>query len=591
MNIKKTLSIFSLTCFLLWTVCGYAQTSSDRKSLLVERTGNQKWALLIGVNDYSYVTDLKFCGNDIVALQKQLLAVGFPKDHVTLMHEGAKDRRYQPFKSNIEVELELLLGELDETGTRLKKRGLAEPGDLVIVAFSGHGIHPTGENKSYFCPIDAIVNKSRSMIPLDKIYKLLELSPAGVKLLMVDACRNDPRPGGQKAMKATTETKGFAKTLENPPKGILVLSSCAPGQVSWEDEKIQHGVFMKYVLEGLGGAADQSVGDRNQRVSLLELYRYTSDKTKTYVARTRGQLQTPALKGDITGDFEFGTLAFPKPDLLIAPFTKRVASIKQEEWSKYLKSDVDATNSIGMKLTLVPAGEFMMGSSEEDESLFGASPQHHVRITKPYYLAETEVTQKQWKLLMGTTPWRAYDDSGKALFKEGDRYATTNVSWNDTQLFLKKLSDKEGITYRLPTEAEWEYACRAGTESKYYFGDSLDRSSEYDFFGPLLTTFMGAERLDLIHLVAQKKPNNFGWYDMHGGVGEWCGDWYNSNYYNALDEKTSIDPQGPNSGTKRSNRGGNSFLGADYGTSSGRSMWKPEEGLFFLGFRVVRVIN
>ena len=588
---NKTFSTFSLTCFLLWTVCGFAQNSSDGKSLLVERTGNQKWALLIGVNDYSYVTDLKFCGNDIVALQKQLLAVGFPQDHVTLMHEGAQERRYQPYKSNIEVELGLLLGELDESGTRLKKRGLAEPGDLVIVAFSGHGIHPTGENKSYFCPIDAIVNKSRSMVALEKIYKLLELSPAGVKLLVVDACRNDPRPGGQKAMKATTETKGFAKTLENPPKGILVLSSCAPGQVSWEDEQIQHGVFMKYVLEGLGGAADEAIGDRNQKVSLLELYRYTSDKTKTYVARTRGQLQTPALKGDITGDFEFGTLTNPKPDLLIAPFGKEVAQAKQAAWAKHLKTDVTITNSIGMKLTLIPPGEFKMGSSE-DEASFGASPQHYVRLTKPFYLAETEVTQKQWKLLMGTTPWRTYDDSGKELFKEGDRYAATKVSWNNAQLFLKKLSEKEGVTYRLPTEAEWEYACRAGTETKYYFGDSLDRSSEYAFFGPSQLMTMGPESLDLIHLVAQKKPNNFGLCDMHGGVAEWCADWYNDNYYKKLAGKTSTNPTGPISGDHKTTRGGHSFTGGDYGTSSSRFMWvRDEEGAYNIGFRILQVID
>lgn len=121
---------------------------------------------------------------------------------------------------------------------------------------------------------------------------------------------------------------------------------------------------MKYLLDGLGGAADKSVGDRNQKVSLLELYRYASDKTKTHVARTRGQIQTPALKGDITGDFEFGTLKGTKPSLLIAPFGKQEAKAKQAVWAEKLKADVNITNSIGMKLTLIPPGEFLMGSPE-----------------------------------------------------------------------------------------------------------------------------------------------------------------------------------------------------------------------------------
>ena len=570
----------SLACCLLWTVCGFAQTSSGPRSLLVERTGNQKWALLIGVNDYSYVTDLKFCGNDIVALQKQLLAVGFPKDHVTLMHEGAQERRYQPYKSNIEYELELLLGQLDETGTSLKKRGLAEPGDLVIIAFSGHGTHPTGENKSYFCPIDAKVDRHSSMVALEKIYKLLELSPAGVKLLMVDACRNDPRPGGQKAMKATTETKGFAKTLENPPKGILVLSSCAPGQVSWEDEQIQHGVFMKYVLEGLGGAADEAIGDRNQKVSLLELYRYTSDKTKTYVARTRGQLQTPALKGDITGDFEFGTLTNPKPDLLIAPFGKQAANARQAAWAKHLQTDVTITNSIGMKMTLIPPGEFMMGSPESEKDRYDDEQQHRVQISKPYYVGTTEVTQDQWERVMGTTPWK-----GKDYVKVGADYPTSIVSWDDAREYCRKLSEKEGRTYRLPTEAEWEYACRSGNLNSYCFGShNTTTLQEYAWFD---------ENADAIgdeyaHRVAQKRANFFGLYDMHGNVYEWCSDWYDENYYGSLAGKLTVDPEGPASGSSRVLRGGSWRSDPQYARSALRNRHTPTDRFNRgIGFRIV----
>ncbi|HAH49328.1 MAG TPA: hypothetical protein DCM07_31720 [Planctomycetaceae bacterium] len=565
-------------------------SSGQEKSLLVEPRASQKWAILIGVNDYINVKNLKFCGNDITALQKQFLAAGFRKDHLTLMHDSAAEKRYHPYKSNIESELDLLLGELDASGTKLKQRGLVEQGDMIVIAFSGHGIHPTGGKQSYFCPTDAVVDRPASMVSLEKLYKQLELCPANIKLLVVDACRNDPRLNGQKGMKATDETKDFANTLENPPAGILVLSSCAPGQVSWEDEQIQHGVFMKYLLQGMQGAADTEEGNRNQKVSLLELYKYAYNNTKTYVYRTKRKIQTPSLRGNITGDFEFGTLTFPRPDLLIAPFVKEEAQARQAAWARHLKTDVAITNSIGMKMTLIPPGEFMMGSSE-DEGPFGVSPQHHVRLTKPYYLAETEVTQKQWLSIMGTTPWKNQTVRGKKAFKEGDNYAATNVSWNDTQIFLKKLSLKEGVTYRLPTEAEWEYACRAGTETKYYFGDNLNRSNEYAFFGPILHATADHAQIDLIHMVAQKKPNNFGLYDMHGGVEEWCVDWYNINYYKKLAGKTSTNPTGPISSTYKIRRGGSSFTGADSGASSSRFYWEPENRWLTLGFRVLQVID
>ena len=119
------------------------------------------------------------------------------------------------------------------------------------------------------------------------------------------------------------------------------------------------------------------------------------------------------------------------------------------------------TNSVGMKLKLIPAGEFMMGSPADEEG-----PVHRVRITKPYYLGIHEVTQGQFEEVMGTSPWK-----GQSAVKEGAGYAASYVSWDDAVEFCKKLSAKEGREYRLPTEAEWEYACRAGSGTRYSFGD------------------------------------------------------------------------------------------------------------------------
>ncbi len=168
-------------------------------------------------------------------------------------------------------------------------------------------------------------------------------------------------------------------------------------------------------------------------------------------------------------------------------------------------------NSIGMKFQYIPWGSFLMGSPEDDPDRDGDEvPQHPVKITKGFYLATTEVTQKHWKTVMG-------EQNNPSDFK-GDDLPIENVSWNDAVEFCRKLSTKEGKTYRLPTEAEWEYACRAGTTTRYNTGDdenALKEAGWYDNNSDWKT-----------HPVGQKKPNIWGLYDMHGNVSEWCQDGY-----------------------------------------------------------------
>jgi formylglycine-generating enzyme len=124
------------------------------------------------------------------------------------------------------------------------------------------------------------------------------------------------------------------------------------------------------------------------------------------------------------------------------------------------------TNTIGMKLNKIPAGSFMMGSPEDETDREDNEHQHKVTISKAFYMQTTEVPQGKWKAVMGTEPWK-----GQTFVKEGPDYAATYVSWDDAVAYCKKLSAKEGKTYRLPTEAEWEYACRAGTQTTWSFGN------------------------------------------------------------------------------------------------------------------------
>jgi formylglycine-generating enzyme required for sulfatase activity len=208
------------------------------------------------------------------------------------------------------------------------------------------------------------------------------------------------------------------------------------------------------------------------------------------------------------------------------------------------QSPKEITNSIGMKLVLIPKGAFMMGSPESEVRIADAT-QHEVTISKDYYLGVTEVTQGQYKQVMGTNPsW----NQGDKIQVESSMHPVEQVSWEDAIEFCKKLSDlpeekKAGRVYRLPTEAEWEYACRAGSKTAYSFGESAKSLSEY--------AWSGENANSQTHPVQEKKPNAWGLYDMHGNVSEWCSDWYGE--YN----KAAVsDPTGPKVGPLRVFRGG-----------------------------------
>jgi sulfatase modifying factor 1 len=237
------------------------------------------------------------------------------------------------------------------------------------------------------------------------------------------------------------------------------------------------------------------------------------------------------------------------------------------------------TNTIGMKLKLIPTGTFLMGSSGNEVGRQDGDHQHKVTISKSYYMQTTEVTQEQWKSVMGTEPWK-----GQGSVKEGPNYAASHLSWDDAVAYCKKLSEKEGKTYRLPTEAEWEYACRAGTETRWSFGDDEKDLGDYAWYDKNAYN----KRKYYVHQVGLKKPNAFGLYDMHGNVFEWCHDSFKEDYYK---QSPAQDPPGPASGSFRVLRGG-SWL--DYARVT-RSANRGADGAGYrdryLGFRLVRELD
>ena len=215
------------------------------------------------------------------------------------------------------------------------------------------------------------------------------------------------------------------------------------------------------------------------------------------------------------------------------------------------------TNSIGMKLVLIPAGEFTMGSSDgtSDER-----PPHKVRIAKPFYLGQYEVTVGHFRQFANESGYTGAGDSWKTAFRsQTDDHPVVKVSWDDAKAFCDWLSKKEGKEYRLPTEAEWEYACCAGTQTKWSFGDNQSELGDYGWFS--------GNSASQTHPVGQKKPNAWGLYDMHGNVWEWCADWLGAYYYAS---SPADDPKGPSSGTNRVLRGGSWYDLAGGPGSSGR---------------------
>jgi formylglycine-generating enzyme required for sulfatase activity len=180
-------------------------------------------------------------------------------------------------------------------------------------------------------------------------------------------------------------------------------------------------------------------------------------------------------------------------------------------------------------MVLIPSGKFMMGSPVSEKSRANDETQHDVTLTKPFYMGKYEVTQGQWENVMGSNP---------SSNTKGEKLPVTNVSWEDCQEFIKRLNSSNNGGYRLPSEAEWEYACRAGTRTMYSVGGNLTKS-DANFDGSSIKT------------VGSYRPNAFGLYDMHGNVWEWCEDWLGDYRAEAV-----TDPKGPTNGTSRMLRGG-----------------------------------
>jgi len=296
-----------------------------------------------------------------------------------------------------------------------------------------------------------------------------------------------------------------------------------------------------------------------------------------------------------------------EPAEAVAPFDGAQARVHQEAWAKHLGVMVEANNAIGMKLVLIPPGEFIMGATPEEIEaelehvnrpnvqgrIRSSGPQHPVTLTRPFYCGASEITVGQFRRFINATGKRTdaeqdteaehtWKDPGYPVF---DELPVTCISWRDAVAFCDWLSDQEHFVranlakkrpagYRLPTEAEWEFACRAGTTTPFAVTGKLD---EFGWF----RSNSGLQAQP----VASKRANLFGLHDMHGNAAEWCHDWYAESYYTL---PVPSDPSGPDGGSWRVYRGGSFHTIPAASRSAARYFALPNDHLLATGFRVVR---
>jgi len=279
------------------------------------------------------------------------------------------------------------------------------------------------------------------------------------------------------------------------------------------------------------------------------------------------------------------------PPPAIVPFNAKTAKEHQKAWATYLKIPVEQelalANNVKLKMIFIPPGEFQMGSPASEAGRSSNEDQVDVTLTQGFYLGETEVTQAQWSAVMGTEPW-----VGKRHIKEGPTYPATYITWYDAVAFCVKLTEQDqaagrleqGWRYDLPTEPQWEYACRAGTTTAYYFGDDPTQLDEFAWFGD--NAWDTGERY--AHEARLKRPNVWDLYDMHGNVWEWVRDGYQDELPGAIDPVVFKPPGTPG---RRVLRGGSLAHPASYVRSASRFGSQPDLRGNDSGFRLARTYD
>ncbi len=575
---KPLTSVLARVC-LCFAACLFLLTPAHAK----------RTALVIGNDNYTTVNKLQKAGNDATAMARELRAAGF----AVQLH---KDLNYRSMVKAVETFANSITG-----------------GDEVVVFYAGHGVQiKTG---SYLLPtdIEAMTESEveKTAYELNALSDKISESKPAFTLVLVDACRDNP-------LKSRGRGVGNARGLSaiEPPKGQMVVYSASRGQQALdrlsEVDANPNGVFTREFIARM----------KRPGLKIEDLMREVQDSVEA-LAKTVNHDQRPAIYNEARGNFYFfgPTTVQVAPSVPVAPemtasqredafWSDTKAAGNREAFQAYLdtypigryaslaKANVARLSNVSdalpgpvnspQQLTASPSpnfmqpgtvvkdcevcpdmvfvygGKFDMGSNENPDE----KPMHRVSVSS-FLLGKTEVTQRQWRTVIGTNP---------SQFNQcGDDCPVENIRWDEAQAYALKLSEISGKKYRLPSEAEWEYAAREGQGFRWGFGNGGQQLGQYAWF---------KENSDRTHPVAVKTPNRFGLYDMHGNVSEWTEDCWNGNYDGAPNDGTAwISGEC----TRRVARGGSWDDYADYVRSASRRGFNIRfNGFRYGGVRVAR---
>jgi len=461
---------------------------------------------------------------------------------------------------------------------------------FLALAYGVKGIQWFHSNHIFHRPEEGHLNLSPSGRHVKAINADLQaLGPILMKLRSVEVFHTDPVPQNARAVpsdlwarpEGATLTLGLLEDADRQPylmvvnrnfleaQPVTLSFSAAIGSAERFDVSRRRWVSMKLQKQVGGGLATEltlAPGDgallRCERTqdSILQEER----ESKRFIVR---------LEQAIADQDKFGAEETLRELERLVPTDSRVPAWREKVAALPLPENirrVDLGGGVEMDFVLIAPGSFVMGSEEGPRlhrHFANEKPTHTVNITKPFYMGRCEVTQEQWRSVTGANP---------SHFR-GDRNPVENMTYDDCQAFLRKLAAKAPEhTFRLPTEAEWEYACRAGSTSEYSFGDDETKLSEYAWYD--------SNSGRTTHPVGEKAPNAWGLFDMHGNVWEWCQDWYGD-----YSDEEQTDPVGPADGIWHILRGGSFGSNHMYCRSPRRyfNFWSPDYHYNEIGLRVV----
>jgi len=503
----------------------------------------QKYALVIGNGAYTGISRLNNPVNDANDVSAALQSLGFTVDKV----------------------LDANLDQMENSIMRLKNRLSASKNSYGFFFYAGHGVQSGGEN--YLIPVGASIPSENYL--RDRAVSvqtmLAELNDAGNELnvVVLDACRDNPfswRRSGN---------RGLTVVSNQPADSIIVYATSAGSTAA--DGTDRNGLFTSHLLNNL----------KTPGLEVKEVF----NRTGADVARASNKTQIPAIYSQF---FETAYLGSKPQAATTTQITQQPTVTPQT--TQTTTTQQPSTRPVTNNLVYIQGGTFTMGSPTNEPNRGNDEVQHQVTVSS-FYMEKYEVTQKEYQEVMGNNP---------SSFK-GDNLPVENVSWYDAIEYCNKRSQKEGLTpaytrngdnvtwnrnangYRLPTEAEWEYACRAGTTTPFNTGNNITTSqANYNGNYPYNSNAKGEYREKTMP-VGSFAPNAWGLYDMHGNVSEWCWDWY-SSYSNNY----QTDPTGAVTGSARVERGGYWYYDGRNLRSASRSNYHPNARLSFIGFRLVR---